>query len=595
MNYNSWFDKNPFGAITIDDNAKIKLKSYEDFEKIDLVFYKGFDEILRVELEKNIYDYKITLPKFSEGIYNYHFEAYINGNVRFFGKNEFDGNIKEFSKDFINKYQLTVYKKVEVPNWYKKGVMYNIFVDRFNNGNKSGKINSPKKNSFIYANWSDEPMYIKDNDGNIIRWDFFGGNLKGVIEKLNYLSKLGVSIIYLNPIFEARSNHKYDTGNYKKIDPMFGDEETLKELIEKADKKGIKIILDGVFSHTGVDSIYFNKFNNYDEIGAYNSEESKYFNWYKFKNYPNEYECWWGIDDLPNVDEMNESYRNYIIHNKDSVLNKWISMGIKGFRLDVADELPTQFIREFRKRLKEVDSDSVLVGEVWEDASNKVSYGETRTYLLGEELDSVMGYPFRNNMVYFLKGHISSSDLVNRFMTIKENYPKEAFKSNLNILSSHDTTRILTELDNDKELVKLAVLTQMTFEGVPYIYYGDEAGLFGGNDPENRKTYPWKNEDTETLNFYKNAVNFRNKNETLKIGDTEFLYTDDDIFSFIRKDEKEILVLINRSNEDKNIEITDKVLEEIFIDNKNKIKIENNNILLNKKSYRIFNVLKSFD
>lgn len=592
MNYNSWFDKNPFGAITIDDNAKIKLKSYEDFEKIDLVFYKGFDEILRVELEKNIYDYKITLPKFSEGIYNYHFEAYINGNVRFFGKNEFDGNIKEFSKDFINKYQLTVYKKVEVPNWYKKGVMYNIFVDRFNNGNKSGKINSPKKNSFIYANWSDEPMYIKDNDGNIIRWDFFGGNLKGVIEKLNYLSKLGVSIIYLNPIFEARSNHKYDTGNYKKIDPMFGDEETLKELIEKADKKGIKIILDGVFSHTGVDSIYFNKFNNYDEIGAYNSEESKYFNWYKFKNYPNEYECWWGIDDLPNVDEMNESYRNYIIHNKDSVLNKWISMGIKGFRLDVADELPTQFIREFRKRLKEVDSDSVLVGEVWEDASNKVSYGETRTYLLGEELDSVMGYPFRNNMVYFLKGHISSSDLVNRFMTIKENYPKEAFKSNLNILSSHDTTRILTELDNDKELVKLAVLTQMTFEGVPYIYYGDEAGLFGGNDPENRKTYPWKNEDTETLNFYKNAVNFRNKNETLKIGDTEFLYTDDDIFSFIRKDEKEILVLINRSNEDKNIEIKDKVLEEIFIDNKNKIKIENNNLLLNKKSYRIFNIVK---
>ena len=592
MNYNSWFDKNPFGAITIDDNAKIKLKSYEDFEKIDLVFYKGFDEILRVELEKNIYDYNITLPKFSEGIYNYHFEAYINGNVRFFGKNEFNGNIKEFSKDFINKYQLTVYKKVEVPNWYKEGVMYNIFVDRFNNGNKSGKINSPKKNSFIYANWSDEPMYIKDNNGNIIRWDFFGGNLKGIIEKLNYLSKLGVSIIYLNPIFEARSNHKYDTGNYKKIDPMFGDEETLKELIEKADKKGIKIILDGVFSHTGVDSIYFNKFNNYNEIGAYNSEESKYFNWYKFKNYPNEYECWWGIDDLPNVDEMNESYRNYIIHNKDSVLNKWISMGIKGFRLDVADELPTQFIREFKKRLKEVDSDSVLVGEVWEDASNKVSYGESRTYLLGEELDSVMGYPFRNNIVYFLKGHISSSDLVNRFMTIKENYPKEAFKANLNILSSHDTTRILTELDNDKELLKLAVLTQMTFEGVPYIYYGDEAGLFGGNDPENRKTYPWKNEDKETLNFYKNAVNFRNKNETLKIGDTEFLYTDDDIFSFIRKDEKEILVLINRSNEDKNIEITDKVLEEIFIDNKNKIKIENNNILLNKKSYRIFNVLK---
>lgn len=553
MNYNSWIDKKPFGAVKICEEVEITCES--DFEKVFLILFKGYDEIFKTEMKKDDNDFTCKFKIDNEGVYNYHFEGVSNYQTFIFGKNEEDGSIKTFNYDYINKYQITVYKDFTVPTWYKEGILYNIFVDRFNNGNKNNKVDNPKKNSFIYANWNDEPMYIKDDKGDILRWDFFGGNLKGVTEKLTYLSRLGVKTIYLNPIFEARSNHKYDTANYKNIDPMFGDENILKDLIEKADKKGIKIILDGVFSHTGADSIYFNRFSNYENRGAFNSRESKYFDWFKFEEYPNKYESWWGIYDLPNVNENNESYKNYIIHDKDSVLNKWINIGIKGFRLDVCDELPTSFLREFKKKLKEVDNDSVLVGEVWEDASNKVSYSETRSYLQGEELDSIMGYPFRKNMVDFMKKNISSNQLTNRFVTMKENYPSEAFKSNLNILSSHDTTRILTELNHDKDLVKLSVLTQMTFEGVPYIYYGDEAGVDGTADPLNRKTYPWKNEDLDMFDFYKKATSLRTKNDVLKYGETEFLYSiDDDIFGFVRTYQNEkLLVIINRFEKNKKI------------------------------------------
>lgn len=584
MEFNSWLDKEPFGATEVGKEIVFNIKADESAKNVILHLHKFDDYIGKFYFNDNI----LKIHNLSEGIYFYHFEVEYENYKKIFGKNEEDGTVKEFSYDYVNRYQLTVHKKLNVPSWYKEGIMYNIFVDRFRNGNKNGKVSNPKKNSFIYSSWYDEPMYIKDDLGKVLRWDFFGGNLKGIIEKLEYLKKLGVSIIYLNPIFLARSNHKYDTANYKEIDPMFGNEKILKELIKKANEKGINIILDGVFSHTGADSIYFNKFNTFDEVGAYQSEKSKYFSWYKFKNYPNDYECWWGIDDLPNVDENNESYKNYIIHDKDSVLNKWISFGIKGFRLDVADELPTQFIKEFKKKLKECDTDSVLVGEVWEDASNKISYGETRTYFLGEQLDSVMGYPFRDNIVDFFKKNISSKTLSNRFMTLKENYPKEVFKANLNILSSHDTTRILSEFNNNIEILKQAIFIQMTFEGIPYIYYGDEAGLFGGKDPENRKTYPWGNENKEILDFYYKTTKLRKENEILIKGDTEFLDTnDEDLFSYIRTyEDKNILVIINRSLEKKEFRYLGySNLEDIFECQDDK------DFIIKGRGFRVFNIL----
>ena len=611
ISYNSWENKAPFGAIKINQGVRISVQVNDgyDVSNIKWIILKDDNIVGNIDLlrESKKY-YQGEFNGFNEtGLYFYYFEveANIDGYNRTFiyGKNHEDGNICEYGYENLNKYQITVHEDFEIPSWYKEGIMYNIFVDRFNNGNRTKKVSNPKENSFIYANWSDSPMYIKDNNGEIIRWDFYGGNLKGIIDKLPYLNKMGVTIIYLSPIFESSSNHKYNTGDYKKIDPMFGDEEILQELIDKAAKRGISIILDGVFSHTGADSKYFNKFGRYDEVGAYQSNDSKYRSWYYFDEYPYNYKSWWGIKDLPNVNELNESYMDYIIYDEDSVINKWTGMGIKGWRLDVADELPTKFIKELRKELKNKDNDSVLIGEVWEDASNKISYGERRNYFVGDQLDSVMGYPFRDNIVNFLKGYITSNQLRNKFMTLKENYPKESFKSNLNIISSHDISRIKTELNYDNDMVKLAVATQMTFEGIPYIYYGDEAGLCGGTDPDNRKTYPWKNEDEDMIEFYKESINTRKGYKVLTNGDTEFIKTnDDDVFGYIRynEDGEKVLVLVNRSCEDKNMNISldENTLEIIDIKYSSKKYLEmiskdndNFNLHIKPKSFNIFNVL----
>ena len=611
INYNSWEDKAPFGALLVNQEMRISVNVNENYNVHDIswVILKEDTEISRVNLlrESKMY-YRGEFDGFSEvGVYFYYLEidVEIDGQIqkKYYGKSLENGETYEYLYENINKYQITVYEEYEVPNWYKEGILYHIFVDRFNNGNRTKRANSPKPNSFMYGNWEDDPMYIKDNEGNIVRWDFYGGNLKGIIDKLGYLKKLGVSIIYLSPVFEASSNHKYDTGDYKKIDPMFGDEETFKELIEKAQKKGINIILDGVFSHTGDDSKYFNRYNSYDEVGAYQSNDSKYSSWYKFEEYPEKYDSWWGIKTLPNVNELAPSYMDYIIRDKDSVLRKWTEMGVKGWRLDVADELPQEFIKTFRKELKDIDKDAILAGEVWEDASNKVSYEQRREYLLGKELDSVMGYPFRNNIVAFLKKEITSSQLVNRFMQIKENYPKEAFKSNLNLIGSHDVTRIKTELNEDIDSVKIAVGLQMTFEGVPYVYYGDEAGLCGKTDPDNRRTYPWKNEDEDMIDYYKDLINIRKKYDTLIHGDTAFINTkNDDIFAFIREiKEEKMVVLINRSENSQNIKLDfeENTLEEIDIKNSFKKYLESifkeNEVFdidLKAKSLRIFNLKK---
>ncbi|MBW4861990.1 MAG: glycoside hydrolase family 13 protein, partial [Paeniclostridium sp.] len=537
--YDSWMEshKKPFGALEIGEDININIEAISDVKEIYLILETNEDIKKEIKMEnKSNGIFTIDKYKFEkENIYFYYFKS-IEGetlDVKYYGKSYDCGECVEYHDiNYINKYQITVSRKTESPKWFKEGILYHIFVDRFN---RTGKINNPKKNSFIYANWEDTPMYIKNKENEVIRWDFHGGNLKGIISKLNYLKGLGVTVIYLSPIFKSQSNHKYDTGDYKTIDPMFGDEEIFKELIYKASKKGINIILDGVFSHTGDDSIYFNKYGNYDSLGAYQSKNSKFFSWYNFKDYPNEYDCWWGVKSLPNVNEIENSYMDYIIRDKDSVIKKWMNYGVKGWRLDVVDELPSKFLETLKKETLNIDNESVIVGEVWEDASNKISYSERRKYFLGNQLNGVTGYVFKNIVVEFLKGNINSQDVYNRFMTIKENYPKDAFKSNLNLLGTHDTRRILTELNEEKELLKLAVFIQMTFEGVPYVYYGDEAGLIGETDPDNRRTYPWENEDKDILNFYKKIIKERKNNKLLSSGETKFLkLSNQNILGYIR-------------------------------------------------------------
>lgn len=562
---NTWFRK-PFGAVELCKDVEIKIEGDNISDVyLNIVFPNGNRQSIKMDKEKkenypNTFIFSSVINSGKElGLLFYDFTVYRYGRMFYYGNNqEFLGGIGKIYENNPVSYQITVYKECLSPKWYKEGIIYQIFVDRFFNGNECCRIENPKKNSFIYGNWEDRPMYIKNNDGSIARWDFYGGNLLGIIKKLGYLSDLGVSVIYLNPIFEASSSHRYDTGDYKKIDPMFGNDEIFKKLCAEAAKLGIHIILDGVFSHTGSDSRYFNKFGNYDGVGAYQSKDSPYYDWYQFSYFPDKYECWWGFDNQPNVHELNPSYLNYIIYDKDSVINKWMNLGADGWRLDVADELPDKFIKELKKEMRKNKEDSVLIGEVWEDASNKISYGKRREYLYGEELDSTMNYPFRDAVVSFLLNQIDSKTFNKRMMSLKENYPKENYYSMMNMLGTHDTERILTVLgekrdrDKAKRLLKIAVALQVTLPGVPHIYYGDEAGVIGGKDPDNRSTYPWGKEDEEILSYYRRMIMLRNKQISLKEGEIKFFDTDFDVILFERyyQDER-IIVIVNRNLRDK--------------------------------------------
>lgn len=554
LNYRS-----PFGASKSGSTVTLSIEVYGFIRgELELIYFDGRRETIEMNKKERdnrcYFEANINIDGDYSGIINYYFSLYREGEKIYYGNNEdlLGGEGKIYGEN-PKYFQITVYKDFKVPAWYKEGIVYQIFVDRFFNGNKDGKILNPKKNSFIYGNWHDDPMYVRDNKGAVKRWDFYGGNLQGIIEKLDYIKSLNVTAIYLNPIFEAVSNHKYDTGDYKNIDPMFGDEKKFKELCEKAHKRGIQIILDGVFSHTGSDSVYFNKEGNYESLGAYQSKDSPYYSWYRFYEYPDKYECWWGIDNHPNVEELEESYKEYIITAKDSVINKWMNLGADGWRLDVADELPDEFIEEIKKRMKKLNKDSLLLGEVWEDASNKISYSKRRKYFFGEELDSVTNYPFRDSLIAFLKGEISSFHFMRRMMSLYENYPKEAFYANLNILGTHDTERILTILnekgENTIDYLKLAVAIQMTMPGVPLIYYGDEAGLKGGKDPDNRKTYPWGREDKDVFEIYKLFTSIRDKYDLFKKGEFKFYNLNEDILCYERYlGDERAFIIINRNS-----------------------------------------------
>ena len=485
-------------------------------------------------------------------------------------------------------FQITVYEPRKVlPLWYRHGIVYQIFPDRFNRGGEDWMAqveasfgenrNGPAR--MLVHDWNALPMYQKDQYGRISTWDFYGGNLEGVREKLGYLKSMGVSVIYLNPIFEAASNHRYDTADYMRIDPMLGDKETFMRLCSDAKQMGISIILDGVFNHTGCDSRYFNKYGNYPEPGAFQSADSPYASWFKFGgDADHEYQCWWGVDDLPDVDENDPSYREFIC-GKDGVVRTWLRLGASGWRLDVADELPDDFIEEIKAAALAEKPDAVVIGEVWEDATNKVSYGELRRYLQGRELDGVMNYPFRRSMLGFLTNKLTAYEIAARMEELCENYPREAFLSCLNLLGSHDRRRVLTVLGGAPDMWSLseeqrrdfrlnegqrslavsrlwvAALLQMTMPGVPCVYYGDEAGVEGYTDPYNRSTYPWGNEDVNCRTIYRNAIAVRKSlPEVFEEGDFVPFALNDDVFGFTRTYKGEtVCVLANASLQNQHV------------------------------------------
>ncbi|MBM6820344.1 glycoside hydrolase family 13 protein [Clostridium saudiense] len=595
--------RNPFGAVSIGTKVRIRLwTSKKCSAYINLInFYNNQIEIQMKEIGWNslvnnwVYETEVdTLNNI--GLIYYYFRVNYYGRDIIYGNNiESLGGVGQVYFNEPVSYQITIYSKQEVPSWYREGIIYQIFVDRFFNGEDEGKVLNPKKNTFIYGNWDDSPMYIKDMNGNIVRWDFYGGNLLGVKKKLEYIKSLGVSVIYFNPIFDSPSCHKYDTGDYEKIDPMFGDEEIFKDLCSEAEKLGMRIILDGVFSHTGSDSKYFNKFGNYDSLGAYQSLHSPYYRWYRFNDYPNLYETWWGFSNMPNVDELNPSYLDYIIRNDNSVIEKWLRLGAGGWRLDVADELPDEFIKILKKKLKEVKKDGVLIGEVWEDASNKVSYNRKREYLFGNELDSVTNYPLRQIILDLVRNYIGSKYFIKKYLSLKENYPKEYFYSTMNMLGNHDTERVLTMLNNNVNLLKEAVVIQMTLPGVPLIYYGDEAGLTGGKDPSNRKSYPWGKENNDILGFYRKISAIRVSEEALRNGEIEFLEFNNGILAYQRTLNKDrIIIAVNIMEKEENILINNvdgNILDLLDEDKEYIVENRSTSVLIEAHQFMILKVL----
>ena len=441
--------------------------------------------------------------------------------------------------------QITVYPAgLTVPRWFLDSVIYQIFPDRFFVG--GAWIRKP--GTFYYGSWFDLPMYIKDARGEIIRHDFFGGNLWGIAEKMDYIRRLGADVIYLNPIFTAASNHRYDTCDYYAVDPVLGGEEAFDAMIAAGREHGIRFILDGVFSHTGNDSIYFDRFRRYgagrpaSEQGAYGNPASKYRAWYRFGQEDDDYECWWGVKALPNVNEMEPGYLDYILRGPDSVIRHWGRKGISGWRLDVADELPDAFIALLRQTAEESMEEPVVIGEVWEDASNKISYGHRRTYYTAPELHSNTNYVFRSTLLAYFSGEITGRGAMERFLELHEHCPVHNFYALVNMTGSHDVERLMTcmrraaakDCRSAEAMVKCYAMIQFSFPGVPLIYYGDETGLEGGIDPDNRRTYPWGRENEELVAWFAMLAELRRTYSVLRRGYWSFSGAEADILSFDR-------------------------------------------------------------
>ena len=559
----------PFGAVPCGTKLTLRLEvtSPNPPEAVSINLWTGCrEENVSLVLEeesgnKRLYGAEFSAPR-SPGHLWYYFFVRHEGKVFYFGNNRNGtGGQGEMAWDIPSRYQITVYsEKGKTPSWFKETVVYQIFVDRFYCRPDEDRTLSLPPQSLLHVSWDDFPFYIRDpRTHKVVSWDFFGGNLSGVIEKLSYLDELGVGCIYFNPIFHSHSNHKYDTGDYKNIDPGFGGNIVFARLCQEAKSRGMNIILDGVFSHTGSDSIYFNKRGNFPGIGAYQSKESPYYPWFRFYEHPEKYESWWDVESLPNVNELEPSYQDYILFDEDSVVKHWMKAGIKGWRLDVADELPDEFIQNLRTVVKAIDPDGVIIGEVWEDASHKISYGVMRRYFAGDELDSVTNYPFRENLIDFFLHKRSTKETYARFMSLYENYPRENFYALINMAGSHDVPRILTVLgeappeesltnweranyrlpEENRMLglkrLKLFSLLQITFPGVPLIYYGDEVGMEGYGDPYNRGTFPWGKEDQALLAWYRKLINLRNQHDSLKTGEWHLIPAGEDIFCYGRR------------------------------------------------------------
>lgn len=572
MNFNSRKIecKSPYGAVKCGEKLSLHfpIASWVSVDKM-YVFISLGDVSTPVEMrfEKSENGFSVYTADYvfdAAGIYYYRFEMRNRDGVWYYGRGE---NGESVCGENLPEWQLTVYKSsYKTPDFAKGNIIYHIFVDRFN---RADGVKTKRKYR-LHESFSESPEVVSA-DGKYYADDFFGGNFNGIREKLDYLEELGVGIIYLSPIFKAFSNHRYDTGDYLKVDELLGTEDDFKRLLDAAHEKGMKIILDGVFNHSGADSLYFNKFGTYDSLGAYQSKSSPYYDWYYFKKFPDEYACWWGCDNVPDLNKSNKDYRA-LVFGKNGVVEKWQKLGADGWRLDVVDELPIDFVNLLIKKIKSVNKDALVIGEVWEDASTKVSYGELRPYLLGDQLDGTMNYPFMNAIIAYVRDG-DEKFFKDTVQSILENYPKETVYCLMNSLGTHDTVRIInalsdvrahgwskthklgyklpdSEYEKAKKKLYLASVLQFTLPGIPSIFYGDEAGLQGFDDPINRRPYPWGSEDKEILAHYKKLGRIRRENRAVFSGGFN-MRDENGLVAYERASgDDEILIAVNAGADD---------------------------------------------
>ena len=524
---------------------------------VKFVYYKdGSSEKVTQEMHfKGLADgYKLftaTIRFPSAGLFWYYF--LVDGRYVQAGKN--DGEVKSLlslSSPFSQ--VVTENKLIMTEDAPAGGVIYHVFVDRFN----KGADKNAREPLFLNPTWGGKPT--DSADFAVINSECYGGDLRGIIEKLNYFKTLNVSILYLSPIFYANSNHKYNTADFMQVDPMFGSDDDLKELCAKAGKLGIKIVLDGVFNHVGSDSVYFNRFGRFKAIGAFNSLSSKYADWFNFAEWPNTYDCWWGDPTLPCLNENARSYQN-LICGKNGVIEKYMGLGVSGFRLDVVDELSEPFLNKICKKIYSINKDAIIIGEVWEDASKKIAYNERKKYLLGKELNSVTNYPLKNAILNYVTTS-GTEDLEDVFNNISDDYPNFVKYRLMNILGSHDTSRVFSVISKNAsskqdalKKLKIASLIEYVFVGLPTIYYGDETLLTDLKENNSRACYPWGKENQTAIDWFISLGKLR-KEKALVLGDINLVVPENGVVQITRQfNSRQVILLTNMSDTEYSVSV----------------------------------------
>lgn len=561
--YDPLKNKTPVGVIEKNRSVKFTLKaSFDCFpNEVYLMIKEDLDNDYKYVLMKRIKEdgdeFEVVENFNKSGHYFYCFKLNYNDFAKYLCKtfDNFSEILDYKGEDFV---QIVTEEKYENTNSLQGGIIYQILPDRFCrkiNSNEEIQIRRPL---VLREDWGGA---IKKNTSIPVRIneEIFGGNINGIISKLDYLKELNITAIYLNPIFQASSHHKYDTSDYNKIDDILGTEKDFQKLIKEAKKRNIKIIIDGVFNHTGSDSVYFNKNNRNNVVGAYNDKNSKYYDWFTFKSYPDDYECWWGIVTLPSIKKDSENYQEFIA-GKNGVLDKYLKMGIDGVRLDVVDELSDKFVKKISDKILSYNKDNIIIGEVWEDASTKISYSERKKYFVNNELNSVMNYPLKNAIIDYIKTK-EPYLLVSTLRMLINNYPKNVLDNLMNIVGTHDTWRIFSEIKNivynDNKVIKLLKIIYgilFTLPGVPTIYYGDEYGM-ENNDETSRGCFNWKNYKNEFYYWIKQLTEIRKEN-VLKNGEFNIIFAENGKFIFERFNNNEHLItLINLKNSELKIKL----------------------------------------